>query len=363
MEKRDELVEEAERIKKELEALKGQKKLLDQKSKLPNRRTRRRAAKDVESAMEEQLAEDEIQNFQNENMWSWNDVSQGGKTEGGIEKFQNEKKNYNSESQTPAEDTANPDIEELARQMMEEYVANKRDKSLQERLTREFLKSKSIAEVIGNHHDIPREQIKRHVRSPLRLPSELRRLNEDGLHPDPILSLHIALFAVNHHDWDGDEDVAEDVLHTAESIARRASTVTGTDVSNVLMRKRAKGCLNPVTASIAVWIATATLHKECGMGADFAARDIVAKTIRQNLCCVSRETILTHVSIHCVANSPYSNGMHRMLYRVRRGRYRLYRRGEPFHPAREGRTIAPSRFQLPEGYEDLRRWYDEVYCR
>lgn len=345
MAKKDRLTEEAEQIKKELEELKEQKKQLYKKSaktKPLNRRTKRHATQDdVGRITEAQLVEEEA------------------------EYFGDEKKSYDSESETPAEDTANPDTEELTRQMMEEHVANKReiDKPLQERLTREFLKSKSIAEVIGNHPDIPREKIKRHVRSPLRLPLELRRLNEGGLHPDPMLSLHIALFAVNYHDWDGDEDATEHVLRAAKSIARRASTGTGTDVSNVRMRKTVNGGSDPVTASIAVWIATATLHKERGMDADFAARDIVARTIRQNLCCVSHGTILSHVSIHCVANSPYSHGMHRMLYRVGHGRYRLYRRGEPFHPTREGRTIAPSKFQLPEGYEDLRRWYDEVYCR
>jgi len=275
---------------------------------------------------------------------------------------------HNDESEAPPEDTADRGAEGLVRQMMEEHALNKRtiDSSLQKRLTREFIAAKSVAEVVRNNPDITKEQIKRHIRSPLRLPLKVRKLNEEGMHPDPMLSLQIALFAVNHHDWDGDEDAADDVLHTAESIARHIIESADTDVRTVPKgnkQQRANCHLEPVTASIAVWISTATLHREFGMDANFSSKDIVARTMDQNLCRVSHGTISAHVSAHCVANAPSSHGMHRMLYRVGHGRYRLYRRGEPCHRTREGSKIAPLEFQLPEGYKDLRKWYDEVYCK
>lgn len=261
-------------------------------------------------------------------------------------------------------------IGDLAKQMLKEHVTNGRtiNKALQQSLTKEFLNTRSIKAVIANHPEISNMEIKRHVRTPLRLPDDLRTLNEGSLHPDPQISLQIALFAVNHHNWDGSNDDAKNVLQTAESIANHIiATDTDSDTSTgESFRSRQKNTnppAEPVSTAVAVWIAAATMHKEHGMNAVFSARDLVSKVKEQNLCNVSHGSIQTHVSSHCVANvSTTHKNDHRKIYRVAPGIYRLYKRGEYYHPTREGFKIAPLPFQIPSEYRDLRRWYDEEYC-
>ena len=262
-------------------------------------------------------------------------------------------------------------IDDLAHEMLGEYdlVKKTTDKRLQRELTMEFLSTGSVRSVVERHPDIPKERIKRHIRTPRRLPEELRARNEEGLHPDPQISLQIALFAVNHHDWDGDEGSADAVLHTAELIARHIATELHTEDHRGCREtpvKRSVPCpysTETVSTAIAVWIATATLHTEHGNDASFTNSDIIDKIDEQNLCDVSYKTIVDHVAGHCVANAPStSTTTHRKTYRVGPGRYRLYRRDDPHHPARKNGKIAPLKFELPGPYKDLRRWYDEEYC-
>ncbi len=261
--------------------------------------------------------------------------------------------------------------DDLVQEMLGEYDLAKKatDKRLQRELTMEFLSTGSVKSVIEHHPDIPKERIKRHIRTPGRLPKDLRARNEEGLHPDPQLSLHIALFAVNHHDWDGDEGSADAVLHTAESIARHIIAESRSEDQHEKLKVPTKRSVprsdvaETVSGPIAVWIATATLHIEDGNGAVFTKDDIVDKVIEQNLCNAFYRTIQNIVSSYCAANTPATGAMtHRKTYRVDHGMYRLYRRGDPHHPSRKNGRIAPLRFELPGPYRDLRRWYDEEYC-
>jgi hypothetical protein len=40
---------------------------------------------------------------------------------------------------------------------------------------------------------------------------------------------------------------------------------------------------------------------------------------------------------------------------------RLFRTGDPSHPARRGAKITPSKADLPPGYKPLVDWYEQVY--
>ena len=98
------------------------------------------------------------------------------------------------------------DIGTLAQQMVNEHIANKTEiqKHLRQRLTKEFVELRSMSKVIKNNSEVTKDAIKQHVRTSMRLPLELKRLeNEGNLHPNPDCSLQIALFAVNYYEWDG----------------------------------------------------------------------------------------------------------------------------------------------------------------
>jgi len=254
------------------------------------------------------------------------------------------------------------DIDYLVRKVKEQNVNQKTlNKSLQKRLTVEFLNTGSVNAVVRSHPDIPKEEIKRHIRSPMRLPEELRIRNEVGLHPDPQLSLQIALFAVNYHDWDGDQESVETVIQTAEETARLIiESETRKTKPNPAHGKNSTNT-EFVSTSIAVWIATATLHKEHGIDSVFSPKEIMEKISEQGLCQTTRNTISLNISINCVANTPHKPGGNRSLYRVSVGMYRLYRKGDTCHPTREGCKIVPVPFQIPQKYRYLRRWYDEEY--
>ena len=238
------------------------------------------------------------------------------------------------------------------RQMFDEFNAAKKatNKSLQHSLTKEFLECRSVRDVVVNHPDIPKEDIKRHIKSPLRLPDILKERNEAGLDPDPELSLCIALFAVNYHDWDVGDGSGDEVLRTAEAIARHVHQSPEANHANHTVRGTRTAIpqgTGSVSAAIATWIAIATLHKEHGLNMTFSANQITETIREQNLHNVSDSTIQPHVSSHCVANSPATSSPHRKTYRVGHGMYRLYKRGDPCHPTRESSPIAPLPYQIP----------------
>jgi hypothetical protein len=46
-----------------------------------------------------------------------------------------------------------------------------------------------------------------------------------------------------------------------------------------------------------------------------------------------------------------------MLFETAPGRRRLFRKGDWYHPDREGAKIAPQAEDIPSGYEKLLAWY------
>jgi hypothetical protein len=123
--------------------------------------------------------------------------------------------------------------------------------------------------------------------------------------------------------------------------------------------------MGKMTASIRVadevWIATALLHREQPNQADFRMKDIEARVLREGMT-DERPGIQPHLSVHCVANRPPKGGRYRMLFETAPSRRRLFRPGDPFHPAREGGKVVPDRDEIPDKYHPLLEWYERVWA-
>lgn len=112
-----------------------------------------------------------------------------------------------------------------------------------------------------------------------------------------------------------------------------------------------------------VWVATALLHQENPKSADFPKRAILQRAHEEYAEGARRPGISQHISTHCIASKAPSPAKHRMLTRTGRGRRRLFRSGDPFHPARANGNVTPQREELPEKYHELLVWYATVYDR
>jgi hypothetical protein len=106
-----------------------------------------------------------------------------------------------------------------------------------------------------------------------------------------------------------------------------------------------------------VWIAAALLHREQPGQADFSVEEIVARAEKEGLSGSLRPGVYVHVVQHCVANRPPNPGRYRMLFETGSGRRRLFRKGDAYHPGREGAKITPRLGELPNGYDGLLTWY------
>lgn len=108
-----------------------------------------------------------------------------------------------------------------------------------------------------------------------------------------------------------------------------------------------------------VWVATALLQREHPERPAFAIEEIVARAGKEGLDRPLRPGVYVHVVQHCVANRAPNPGRYRMLFETNDGKRRLYRRGDPYHPDREGAKITPSKEDIPRRYRDLLDWYEQ----
>ncbi len=108
-----------------------------------------------------------------------------------------------------------------------------------------------------------------------------------------------------------------------------------------------------------VWIATALLHSEQPERADFTIEEIMERAKKAALNDSLRPGVYVHIVQHCVANRPPNPGRYRMLFETAAGRRRLFRKGDSYHPEREGAKLTPEKEDLPYGYSDLLTWYSD----
>jgi hypothetical protein len=107
-----------------------------------------------------------------------------------------------------------------------------------------------------------------------------------------------------------------------------------------------------------VWISTALLHREHPSQLDFSAEEIVARAAQEAIAGPIRPGVYVHVVQHCVANRAPNPGRYRMLFETGPSRRRLFRKGDTYHPSREGGKIIPDPSQMPPGYVGLLDWYE-----
>ncbi len=117
--------------------------------------------------------------------------------------------------------------------------------------------------------------------------------------------------------------------------------------------------LTKIKVADEVWIAAALLHREHPQATDFSIEDIVDRARREGLQETLRPCVYVHVVLHCVANRPANPGRYRMLCETKDGRRRLYRKGDHYHPDREGSKMTPEPAELPAGYAESLEWYRE----
>ncbi|HUJ39579.1 MAG TPA: hypothetical protein VLW54_03455 [Candidatus Acidoferrales bacterium] len=110
-----------------------------------------------------------------------------------------------------------------------------------------------------------------------------------------------------------------------------------------------------------VWIITALLHRERPLQADFTIEEIMERARRESLAGEIRPGLYVHVVQHCVANRPPNPGRYRMLFETGAGRRRLFRKGDPYDPRREGSKITPAAEDMPRGsaFRGLLGWYEQ----
>jgi hypothetical protein len=107
-----------------------------------------------------------------------------------------------------------------------------------------------------------------------------------------------------------------------------------------------------------VWIATALLHREHPQDPDFTVDQIVQRAKQEGMSKPFRPGVYVHAVQHCVANRPPNPGRYRMLFESAPGRRRLFRKGDSYHPEREGGKVIPEREDMPYRYEGLIAWYE-----
>lgn len=106
-----------------------------------------------------------------------------------------------------------------------------------------------------------------------------------------------------------------------------------------------------------VWVAAALLQRQRPAAADFSIEEILERASQEAITDGLRPGVYVHIVQHCVANRAPNPGRYRMLLETSEGRRRLFRKGDPYHPAREGSKIVPEPEGLPKKYQDLLYWY------
>ncbi len=113
-----------------------------------------------------------------------------------------------------------------------------------------------------------------------------------------------------------------------------------------------------------VWVAAAALHRRYPDREDFTVAEIVAQAEVENAAGAKslRPSVQIHAYLHCVANRKPNPARLCMLTETSKGYRRLYRPGDPCHPARRMGKQVPERNEVPPAYVELIDWYRCNYC-
>ena len=110
-----------------------------------------------------------------------------------------------------------------------------------------------------------------------------------------------------------------------------------------------------------LWIATALLHRQYPNRDDFTVREIVQQAEAKRLTGRPlRPGVQAFAYLHGVANKAPNPGRDRILVETSKGRRRLFRPGDPYHPRRGGKGI-PRVDKIPAQYAELIHWYRREY--
>lgn len=112
-----------------------------------------------------------------------------------------------------------------------------------------------------------------------------------------------------------------------------------------------------------MWVAAALLQRERGAEGDFTPAEVEKRAQQESLSPERRPGVLLHAQYHAVAARPPKRGAYRMLAETTKGRRRLFRPGDPYHPDREGAKMHPERGLLPDRYQPLLEWYLVEYAQ
>ena len=112
-----------------------------------------------------------------------------------------------------------------------------------------------------------------------------------------------------------------------------------------------------------VWVATALLHQQHPEREDFTVSEITHRAAEESSGGSGplRPGFVVHVSQHCVASKAPNPGRYRMLIETERGRRRLFRPSDPYHPDRRGGKTVPRDEEIPWAYRALIGWYHSEY--
>lgn len=120
---------------------------------------------------------------------------------------------------------------------------------------------------------------------------------------------------------------------------------------------------NSILVADEVWLATALLHRYYPESDDFSVKEIVQQAQKEKMTgsATLRPGVQVHAYLHCVANKPPNPGRYRMLVETSKGRRRLFRPGDPFHPGRSSGKEFPNENEIPPVYGQLIEWYRNDY--
>jgi hypothetical protein len=114
-----------------------------------------------------------------------------------------------------------------------------------------------------------------------------------------------------------------------------------------------------LTATNAVWIATANLHSRLPKKEGFTPKEIFDEVYSLNLFQKDPKTVTQHIAQHLVATKNANAKPRRMLTELPDGRRRLFVEGDDNDASRANGPLYPESDDLPPEFRSLLHWYQE----